>query len=272
MRKCFFTLGILGFTCVSFAGFKVKLVKPKKPDQFQASTTVAGVTFAADLIVDGKQQKDYFYKELTPSNIIAVRLAVFNGGKEEVALPLDGIQLLGPDGQEAQLVAPDTVAQAVLQGQVVTAEMKDKRKVAVAPNVRYGDPRYDRSDPRYDPRLDPSDPTYDPTDPRNRRNDPNDPRNRGYGRNNGPWARPGVDVVLNPGSTGGGGGDLSEFEKKLVEKDFQDKAHSPEPIVAPLARDKFLYFSAAQPPPSAKGFTLRLPAGKGIPQEILLKF
>ena len=272
MHKAVLALGVLCFTCASFAGFKVKLVKPKKPDQFQATMTVAGVTFAADLLVEGKQQKDYFYKELTPSNIIAVRMAVFNGGKEEVALPLEGIQLLGPGGQEAPIIAPDTAAQAVLQGLVVTAEMNDKKKVAVAPNVRYGDPRYDRTDPRYDPRLDPSDPSYDPSDPRNRRNDPNDPRNRGYGGYNGPWARPGVDVVLNPGAGGGGRGDLSEFEKKLVEKDFQDKAHSLEPILVSLARDKFIFFSVAQMPASAKGFSLRLPPGKGIPQEILLKF
>ncbi len=270
MRKVFLALGILYFSLVSFAGFKVKLVKPKKPDQFQASTTIAGVTFAADLLVEDKHQKDYFYKELISSNIIAVRLAVFNSGKEEVVLPLDGVQLTGPDGQEAPLIPPDTVAQAVLQGLVVAADVKDKRKVAVAPNVR--DPRYDRTDPRYDPRLDPSDPSYDPTDPRNRRYDPNDPRNRGYGGYNGPWGRPGVDIVLNPGAGGGGGGALSEFEKKLVEKDFQDKAHPPEPILGSLTRDKFLYFSVAQPPASAKGFILRLPPSKGIPQEVLLKF
>jgi len=261
MRRTLILIALSSSVLTAVAGYKVKLVKPKKPSQFQASTAVDGVTYSADLLLEGKDQKDYFWKELTPSNIIAVRLAVFNSGKLEVVLPLDGIQLLSPEGEGLALLAPDTVAQAVLQGLVVTAEMKNK-SVAVSPSVRSGDPRYDRTDPRYDPRLDPNDPTYDPTDPRNR-------RSGGY---NGPWSRPGVDVVMNPGGGAGGGGDLSQFEKQLVEKDFQDKAHGAEPVAPSLNRDKFLYFSMAKPPSSPKGFVLRIPASKGIPQGVLLKF
>lgn len=263
MRRFAFFLSVLCLSIPAFAGFKPKIVKPKKPDQFQARVTQVGVTYAADLLLDGKDQKDYFYKELTPSSVIAVRLAVFNAGKEEVLLPLDGLQLIDADGKEIPLVAPETVAEAVLRGMVVTAQAKDKKPVAVSPNIRYGDPRYDRGDPRYDPRMDPTDPSYDPNDPQNRR----------YGRSGtyGPYARPGIDVVMNPGGAGGGG-DLSQFEKKLVEKDFQDKAHAPEPIPNSMNRDKFLYFSIPTRPPSARGFTLRLPRSKGIPQEIALKF
>ena len=262
MRRALIFITVLFSVLTVVAGYKVKLVKPKKPSQYQASTTVDGVTYSADLLLEGKNQKDYFCKELTPSNVIAVRLAVFNSGKLEVLLPLDGIQLLPPEGEGLALLAPDTVAQAVLQGLMVTAEMKDKRQVAVSPNVRSGDPRYDRTDPRYDPRLDPNDPSYDPRDPRNRRS----------GGQNGPWGRPGVDVVMNPGGGAGGGGDLSQFEKQLVEKDFQDMAHGAEPVAPSLTRDKFLYFSMAKPPSSPKGFVLRIPASKGIPQEVLLKF
>lgn len=261
MRKTALFLGIFSFALAAFAGFKVKLVKPKKPDKFQASTTVSGVTYAADLLLEGRDQKDYFYKELTPSNVIAIRLAVFNGGKDEVVLPLDRFQLIGPDGKEIPAVPAETVAKAILQGRVVATEVKDKRPVAVSPNVRYGDPRYDRTDPRYDPALDPTDPSYDPNDPRNRG------RTRGYD----PRMSTGVDVVLNPGA-GGSGGDLSQFEKQLVEKDFQDKTHTSEPILNSLTRDKFLYFSLPDRPSSPRGFTLHLPPSKGIPQEIILKF
>ncbi|PYU93454.1 MAG: hypothetical protein DMG08_10160 [Acidobacteria bacterium] len=124
MRRALIFITVLFSVLTVVAGYKVKLVKPKKPSQYQASTTVDGVTYSADLLLEGKNQKDYFCKELTPSNVIAVRLAVFNSGKLEVLLPLDGIQLLPPEGEGLALLAPDTVAQAVLQGLMVTAEMK----------------------------------------------------------------------------------------------------------------------------------------------------
>ena len=268
MRKLLLVLGTFCISISAFAGFKVKIVKPKKPDQFQVQTTVAGVTYAADLLLEGKNQKDYFYKELSPSNIIAVRLAIFNSSKDDVVLAWEGVKFIGPDGKEIAQVAPETVARAVLQGLVVSAGVKENRPVAVSPNVRVGDPRYDRSDPRYDPRMDPRDPTYDPRSDPNY--DPRDPNGRRSGRQ-GPYIRPGVDVVLNPGS-GQGTGDLSQFEKQLVEKDFQDKSHTDKPVQTSLARDKFLFFSLANPSANLKGFSLHLPAGKGTPQEIVLKF
>src|SRR5262249_40129948 len=103
MRKASALVFVLVAT-VAFAGFKVKLVKPKKPEQFQARASSGAVTMAADLLLEGKDQKDYFFKELAPSNIVAVRLAVFNSGREEVVLPLDRLQLLGPDGSEIALI------------------------------------------------------------------------------------------------------------------------------------------------------------------------
>lgn len=264
MKRRSVLLLLMCFSTTAIAGFKVKLVKPKKADQFQVQTTTSSVTYAADLLLEGKAQDDFFYKELAPSNVIAVRLAVFNRSAGEVVLPLEGIQLFAPEGKEIAPVAPDAVAKAVLQGLVVTAEVKENKPVAVSPSIRTGDPRYDPSDPRYDPRMDPTDPSYDPNDPRNRR----------YGRNGpyGPYIRPGIDVVLNPGASGGGGGDLSQFERQLVEKDFDQKAHAPEPILSSLTRDRFLYFSIPNPGRNPSGFILKIPPSKGIPQEIILKF
>src|SRR5512136_2250641 len=92
----------------SFAGFKAKNLRPKKPEQYQTRQTASGVTYAADLLLDGKAQKDFFYKELTPSNIIAVRLAIFNTGKSEVVLPIGEIELLGPSGKSLPPIAPET--------------------------------------------------------------------------------------------------------------------------------------------------------------------
>ncbi len=278
MRRSILLLTVLCVSLSGYAGFKPKNVRPKKPEQYQIKAAAGGVTYAADMLLDGKEQKDFFYKDLTPSGIIAVRLAVFNNTGGGLVLPLDRLQLTGPDGSELPLVAPDTVAQAVLSGMVVTPEIRQKdAPVKVAPNVRTGDPRTDRTDPRYDPRLDPNDPSYDPTDPRNRPindpryNDPrydpryNDPRYGGY-------PRPGVDVILNPGGGRGSGGDLSQFEKQLAEKDFSDKAHSMDPIDGSMVRDRFLYFSIKDLPAGSKGFTLRIPKSKGIPEEIVLKF
>jgi hypothetical protein len=312
MRKIFVPLTIALIAVHGFAGFKPKLIKAKKAEQFEARAAAGNATYAADLLTEAKDQKEYFYKELTPSSVIAVRLAVFNSGRDEVLLPLDAVQLVGPDGQEVPLVPPETVAHAVLGGMVVSAKQSSKGPVSASPGVAAGDPRtnprdprYDPTadprdprydprtnprDPRYDPRMDPNDPRYDPTgprvgrdprydpnDPRSRdpRYDPNDPRNdptspyprtRGYGGYGGP------SIILNPGGGRGGGGDLSQFERTLVEKDFSDKAHAPEPILPSLTRDRFLFFSLASAPASHKGFTLRIPPGKGIPAEVLLKF
>ncbi len=274
MRRFTLPLLVLCIAAPAFAGFKPKNIRPKKPEQYQTKAEAGGITYAADLLLDGKAQKDFFYKELTPSGVIAVRLAVFNKSGGGVVLPLDKLQLVGADGGALALVAPDAVAQAVLSGMVVTADVRKKDSpVTVAPGMRTGDPRTDRTDPRYDPRLDPNDPSYDPTDPRNRTiNDPryNDPR---YGDPRyGGYPRPGVDVVLNPGAGGGGGGDLSQFEKQLVEKDFGDKAHSFDPIDGSMVRDRFLYFTIQAPPAGGKGFTLTIPKSRGIPQDVTLKF
>ena len=78
-------------------------------------------------------------------------------------------------------------------------------------------------------------------------------------------------MILSPGG-GGGGSELSQYENQLVEKDFRDKGHNGDPIVPPLNRDKFLFFLIDKPPASLKGFTLAIPAGKGMAQEIVLKF
>jgi len=272
MRKSIVVLGVMGFVIPALAGFKVKNIKPKKPEQFQVHTSSAGVTYAADLLLSGKDQSEYFYKELSPAHVVCIRLAVVNGGKEEVVLPIEQLQLTGPDGNPVAPVAPEAVAQAVLQGMVVAAQIKEK-PVAVTPGVRSGDPRTDPTDPRYDPSLDPNDPRYDPNDPRaRRRGDPGyDPRYDRRGTYGGPYGNPGVDVVLNPGS-GTGTGDLSQFEKQLVEKDFRDKSHDTQMIQRSLSRDRFLYFSLQNLSPSRAGFTLRLPVSKGIPQEVILKF
>ncbi len=280
MKRAAVLFTMLSIVLSAFAGFKAKKVRPKKSDQYQARTTIEGVTYAADLLLDGKSQKDFFYKELTSSDVVAVRLAVFNEGKREIILPIEGISLIAPSGKGIPLVGPEIVAQAVLQGSAVATQAENKQSpVRLGPNIRTTDPRTDPSDPRYDPRYDPNDPSYDPNDPRirttgdPRMNDPrydpryNDPR---YGR----YPQPGVNVILNPnmGGGGGGGGDVSDFERQLIEKDFSDKCHSVDPIDSMMIRDRFLYFPMADRPATDKGFALRIPSGKGIPQEIILKF
>jgi hypothetical protein len=248
------------------AGYKVKLIKSKKAEQFQTRFSAAGVTWAADLLFDGGAQKDFFYKELTPSNVIAVRLAVFNNGSGELVLPVEGIQLTGPDGQALDPVAPEAVAAAVLQDKAIAPRGSPDREnppVAVVPTMT--DPRTDPTDPRYDPRLDPNSPRYDPTDPRA------DPQ----GRSTYPpgMGRPGVGIVLDPrGGGSGGGGDLSRFERSLVEKDFSDKAHSTDPIDASMVRDRFLFFSVTAKPEGNRGYILKIPKGKGILEDVALKF
>jgi hypothetical protein len=286
MKKAILVLEVLCLAVAALAGFRVKNIKPKKPEQFQSRVTIAGVTFAADLLLDGKDQKSYFYKELTPSNLIAVRLAVFNNGKDEVVLPLDGLQLLGPDGNKIPLVGPETVAQAVLQGMLVAAKAKQSAPIRVTPGG-VDDPRSDPSDPRYDPRMDPNSPNYDPNDPRNRGQYPSTSYPPGSAPGSypppgttpgsypsgsypsgGTWGRP--SVILNPG--GGDSGDLSQFERQLVEKDFSDKAHTSEPVLSSVSRDRFLYFSIPSQPAATKGYALHLSVSKGIPQEVVLKF
>jgi hypothetical protein len=261
MRKTAVVLGILCFVSVLFAGFKVKNIKPKKAEQFQCRATINGVTYAADLLIDGKAQKDYFYKELTSSNRIAVRLAVINNGREDVILPVGAIELQIPNGKSSHPESAESVAQAVLDGIAVSVS-----SVSRIPRVAAGggaiDPRSDPSNPGYDPRLDPNSPRYDPTDPRNTGQYP-------------PGSYPGATrgtpgVVLYPG--GGGGEDLSQYERQLAEKDFCDKAHTSEPVLRSAVRDRFLYFPVERPPASTKGCVLRIPASPGIPQEVLLRF
>ena len=265
MKRLALGISIAFLSTVCFAGFKAKTIKPKKPEQFQARAYLEDVTYAADLLVQEKEQKDFFYKDLISSNIVAVRLAVINRGTHEVELPVESLRLLDPDGAEVPAVGADVVAEAVLKGLVVSAETR-KREAPVTVGTSTRDPRYDRTDPRYDPSMDPSDPRYDPNDPRNRdRRYGNDP----YG---GPWGRPSVDVVLNPGGVGGSGGDLSQYEKQLVEKDFGDKLHMSEPVLPGFTRDRFLYFSVKEKPAGIQGYTLRLPPAKGRPQEVVLRF
>jgi len=299
MRKLAVFCEILVLTSFAFAGFKAKLIKPKKPEQFQAHVTSGGVTFAADLVFQASDQKEYFCAALTPSNIVAVRLAVFNGSDQPVTLPLDTLQFVAPDGSEIQLVSPETVAQAVLQGKVVSERPKSAGPAQTPqtnPRYRPGyDPRRDPTDPRYDPRLDPNDPRYDPrldpSDPRyDPRMDPSDPRNNRYPPLGGTYpggtqpypgqpypgaqpypGQPYPGVVLSPGG-GGTTGDLSQYERDLAEKDFSDKAHTLDPILPSLNRDKFLYFMVPSRLTALRGYTLRLPAGKGMPQEVVLKF
>ncbi len=282
MKRTLSFLMCFCLVCTAFAGFRVKLIKPKKPEQFQSRVTEGAVTYAADLVIEGKDQRDYFYKELTPSHVIAVRLAVFNRGRGEVVMPIERLQLIDPSDRAWAPLAPEAVSEAILKGLVVTTEARKNTQVQVAPQTRDPrldptdpryDPRVDPRDPRYDPRVDPSDPRYDPRlDPSRPGYDPNDPRYRRYPNGTyGPWARPGVDVILVPGG-GGGSGDLSQAEKSLVEKDFADKAHSMEPVMPSSGRDKFLYFPVNELPKSTNGFRLRLPGGKGIAREIVLQF
>jgi len=71
---------------------------------------------------------------------------------------------------------------------------------------------------------------------------------------------------------GGAREDLSQYELQLAKKDFYDKAHTIDPVPRSTIRDRFLYFPVETPPGSTKGCILRIPASRGIPQEVLLKF
>jgi len=232
-------------------GFRAKTVKPKKPEKFQARAVSSGITFAADLLLDGKRQSEFFFKELSPSNVVAVRLAIFNGSNGEVVMALDDIQLVDPEGKEIIPVEPEAVAHAVLQGFPVSSAA-EQPPVRVSSTTRGRVSRTDQSDPGYDPRLDPTNPNYDPTDP----------RNTGYGR-----SRPDIQVILNPT-----GGKYGEISGQLIEKDFIDKAYSADPIPPSLMRDKFIYYGLGHRPSGTKGFELRLLKGKGISAPVILKF
>jgi hypothetical protein len=263
MKKAAVIPGILCLVSIAFPGFQVKNIKPKKPELFQSRVEVGGVIFAADLLLDGKDQKQYFHKELAPSNFVAVRLAVFNNGKEEVVLPLNEIELQIPGGKHGNPASPESVAQAILGGNTRSASSDSKIPRAAVGGGGTRDPRSDPTDPQYNPRLDPNSPSYDPNDPRNRGQYP-----PGSYPSGGTLGIPGI--VLYPG--GGKGEDLSQFERQLAEKDFCDKAHTLDPVLGSTVRDRFLYFPVEMPLASTKGFVLRLPVSQGIPQEVLLRF
>jgi hypothetical protein len=255
MKKAALVLIILCSAFTAFGRFEAKRIKAKKPGQFQCMTTVAGVTYAADLLLDGKDQKKYFYDALTPLNIIAVRLAVFNNGKEEVVLPLNDLRLLSAKGVEFARVGPEAVAQAVMGEEPVDIHEKPGgTRVGVGGG----------SLPPYDP----NDPGYDPNDPGNRGQYPPYSYPPGSYPSGGPLGRPGV--VLNPG--GRGGVDSTENESKLVAVDFRNKAHTSDPVICTLCRDRFLYFSVPEKPATKEGIVLILPVSKGIPTEVVLKF
>jgi hypothetical protein len=261
MKKAALVIIILCCAVTAFGIFKAKRIKDKKPGQFQCMTTVSGVTYAADLLLEGKDQKKYFYDALTPYNIIAVRLAVFNDGKEEVILPLNNLRLISAEGFEFIRVDPEAVAQAVMgENPINILEEPGRTRVGIGGGSL---PPYDPNDPRYDP----NDPRYDPNDPRNRGRYPPDNYPGSY-PSGGPLGGPGI--VLNPG--GGGSIDSMESESKLVAVDFRNKAHTSDPIICTLCRDRFLYFSIPEKPATKEGIVLILPVSKGIPREVVLKF
>ncbi len=263
MKKIALIFGILVFTACVFAGFKVKNIKPKKPERFQSRMTIAGVTFAADLVFAEKDQKDYFCKELASSGIIAVRMAVYNNGDGDVILPLGDLELQAPDGKIFRSVSAEFVVETVLGEPESRPASRSMIPAVVAGGGRPIDRRGDRTNPNYDPRLDPGSPDYDPNDPRNRGKNP-----PGTYPSGGTHRQPGI--VLYPG--GSGKENLSKYERQLVEKDFSDKTHTADPISKAMHRDRFIYFSINESLSSAKGYFLRLPSGKGIPQEVILKF
>jgi hypothetical protein len=251
MKRLIAWLGMLLIALSAAGGFKAKTVRPKKPEKFQARAVSSGITFAADLLLDGRNQAEFFFKELSPSNVIAVRLAIFNGSNGEIVMPLDDIQLIDPDGKEIVPVEPEIVAHAVLQGFPVSSTT-EQPPVQVTSTAGGRVSRTNPSNPDYDPRLDPTNPGYDPTDP----------RNTGYGR-----SRPDVMVIMNPT-----GGKYGEISGRLIEKDFMDKAYSADPIPPSLMRDRFIYYGFKNRPAGTKGFELRLMKGKGISEPVILKF
>ena len=260
MKRLAILLTAICMGTAAFAGFKAKNIKPKKPDRFQISSTVSRVTFAADLLLSDREQKEYFQKALTPRKMIAVRLAIFNNSPNEVLLPVEGIHLIGPDGKELTPVAPEEVARAVLRHSAPRTDNEEPPPIQVAAGPKAVDSRTDRTSPNYDPRLDPSDPRYDPSDPRIM------DRTGTYDR---PRIVPGIDVILNPS---GDDGNNEEISAVLIEKDFADKAYMADPVLPSMTRDRFLYFSIGALPKGINGFELRLSRGKGIPQDVILIF
>ncbi|MEJ2112074.1 MAG: hypothetical protein P8Z37_19630, partial [Acidobacteriota bacterium] len=254
MRKAALLFIIMCFALTAFGGFKAKKVKAKKPGQFQCMVTVSGVTYAADLLLAGKEQKKYFNDALTPSNIIAVRLAVFNDSKEEVVLPLmlplNDLRLMNAKGFEFVRIDPETVAQAVLGEEPILVE-EDSR----IPQIGIG-----TGPPPFDPYCDPNDPRYEPNNPRcnpnDPRYDPNDPRYRDQVPPGSTIGRPGI--VLNPGGIFDSDSVLNE--RKLIAVDFRNKAHTTDPVIRTLSRDRFLYFTIPEKPATKEGIILILPA------------
>jgi len=240
-----------------FGAFKAKAIKPKKPEKYQMSTTVSGVTVAADLLLTDAEQKEFFYQPLNHSGAVPLRLAIFNNSRNEVRIPLEGIRLIAPDGKQLSQVSPEEVAQAVLKGFPVDSNDAESPAL-VAASPRVVNSTTDPSSPNYDPRLDPSNPSYDP----------HDPRNQGRPVYDKPRVVRGVDVVLNPSR----GENHDGITESLIEKDFIDKAHSADPLLPSMKRDRFLYFSIAGRAMSAKGFELCLPEGEGFPGGVSLRF
>ena len=260
MKRLVIPLAAIFLATASFAGFKAKTIKPKKPDKFQISSTVSGVTFAADLLLSDKEQTEYFQKGLSSGKIIAVRLAIFNNSRNEVTLPIEGIHLINPDGKELQLIAPEAMAKAVMGNPAPGPKNEEPPPVKVAAGPKLVGSRTDKTDPNYDPRLDPTDPRYDPSDPRNTS------RTGTYGN---PRIVPGINVVLNPSVDDS---NKDEITASLIEKDFVDKAYDADPILPSMTRDRFLYFSIGNPPKGINRFELRLTQGKGISQDVILIF
>jgi len=254
MRRLFLCVAIVALATSVFGGFKAKPVKTKRPEQYQVHAAVSGVTVAADLLLSDKEQKDFFYKPLNPSGVVPLRLAVFNDTKNEIFIPLEGIQLVGPDGKEIPKVEAQAVAEAVMKGLPI-GSTADEPPVQVAAGPRVVSSGSDPTDPDHDPGLDPGDPRYDPSDPRSGR----------YGDRR---IVPGVDVVLNPSS----GDDYNEISARLIEKDFSDKAYLADPILPSMKRDRFLYFSMPDHSAGVKGFELRLLKGRGFTEGLSLKF
>ncbi len=261
MRRVIIFATALCLAASSFAGFKAKSIKQKRPEKFQTRLAAFGVTVASDLLITEKEQAGFFFRPLNPCNIIALRLAIFNDSKNEVLIPLEGLQLVGPDGKALERIGPEEVAEAVLQGFSMPSQ-DGQPSAEVAANPRVLDiPRDDPSNPRYDPPYDPSDPQYDPG------YDPSDPRtgqNRRYGR-----IEPGINVDLNPS---GASGASSDIMRRFISKDFVDKAYLPDPVLPSMKRDRFLFFSITERPASIKGFELRIPATRSFPDGLTLRY
>ena len=248
MKKTVLLLIIMCCAVTVFGGFKAKRIKTKKPSQFHCRATISGVTYAADLLLERKDQEKYFHAEFTPPNLIAVRLAVFNDGKEEIVLPLNDLRLMTTEGMEFTRVDPEELVQAVLEEDPIIV-----RENPGGPVVGIGSVSH---------------PRYDPNDPRNRGDYPPYDYPPGNYPSSGPFGGP--EIVLNPG--GGGGIDSIENERKLAAVDFSNKAHTSDPILRNLSRDRFLYFSIPEKPSTKEGIALILPVSKGIPKEVVLKF